>query len=93
MKDKKEEALTMLCITEVLEILVPIVYITTFLLAFHGPNASILGNVQNEYWNYKKVEDVGQVLSGAYQMFLVDGISILVGGFILLKFAKINIIA
>ena len=92
LKGKNKEALVMLTITEVIEILVPMATSITFLLAFYGPNASILGNIQNSYWDYEMVDDIGQVLSGAYQMFFFDTASIVVGGLILWKFSKINIL-
>ena len=88
----KREEITMLILTELVEILVPISYSVTFLMAFYGPNAEILGNVGNCYWYFKKVENVNQVLIGVYQMFFLDTLSAVIGGVFLWRFSSINIL-
>ena len=44
-----------LALKELFEVLIPSVYSITFIIAFYGPNAEVIGNVKNDYWQYKKV--------------------------------------
>ena len=50
-----ENTMDFLALKEFFEILIPSVYCITFLIAFHGPNAEVIGNVRNDYWQYVKV--------------------------------------
>ena len=86
---KKE--LQKLCLIEIIEMMVPISYIITFLIAYHGPNADLFGNVQSNYWHYKPVEDVTNLTKTVFALFLVDLSS---GGFggILLSTVSINLL-
>ena len=79
----------MLVLCEILEILVPLVYLSTFLIAYYGPNANILGNIRNEYWHYHAVDDVGRLMATVLQMFFIDFSSIIIGGFFLWKLGAI----
>ena len=90
LQDKKNEEVTLLALTELTEILVPLSYITTFLIAFYGPNAYILGGIRNCYWTFIAIKDVYDVLSGTSLMFLFDSCFGLISGLILLKFVKLN---
>ena len=92
MQDKKNEEVTLLALTELTEILVPLSYITTFLIAFYGPNSYILGGIRNSYWTFIAVKDVYDVLSGTSLMFLFDCCFGLISGLMLVKFAKLNML-
>ena len=91
LESEKDQEIRMLVLCEIMEILVPLVYLSTFLIAYYGPNANILGNIRNEYWHYHAVEDVGKLVTTVLQMFLIDLCSILIGGIFLWKFCRINI--
>ena len=56
-KTYAESEITMdsLALKELFEVLIPSVYSITFIIAFYGPNAEVIGNVKNDYWQYKKV--------------------------------------
>ena len=82
----------MLVLCEILEVLVPLVYLSTFLIAYYGPNANILGNIRNEYWHYHAIDDVGRLMATVLQMFFIDLSSIVIGGLFLWKFCGINLI-
>ena len=69
---QKRNELTFLALTEIVEVLVPILYLSTFLIAYHGPNACILGGIKNSYWNFDAVEDLITVVQGVGLMFLFD---------------------
>ena len=53
-----ENAMEFLALREFFEILIPSVYCVTFVIAFYGPNAEVIGNVKNGYWQYLKVSAI-----------------------------------
>ena len=86
----REFALTKLVLTEIIEILVPLSYLITMLLAYYGPNAEILGNIQFGCWQFQQIEDIGKVAIAIMTMFLIDSSSLLIGCFWLWKSCSIN---
>ena len=86
---KKE--LQKLCLIEIIEMMVSISYIITFLIAYHGPNANLFGNIQSNYWHHKPVEDVTKLTKTVFSLFLVDLSSGVFGG-ILLSTVSINLL-
>ena len=92
LEQQKNEEVALLALTEIVEVLAPMCYILTFLIAYHGPNATILGNIKNSYWSYSAVDDVAKVLSGAGLMFFFDTTFGVISGFLLWKFAKIQML-
>ena len=93
-KKNEEKALTLVLI-ETLEILVPIAFSISFLLAYYGPNAEVLGNVKNEYWQFKgtKVDHAGNFIASVFRMFFVDLLSAIIGGLLLWKFCTLNMLS
>ena len=89
---QKMDEVTMLALTEVVEVLAPILYMITFLIAFYGPNALILGGIKNSYWNFNGVEDLGMVMSGVGTMFFFDILFGLISSLLLSKFASLNML-
>ena len=84
------DAMAGLVMGESFEILVPFSYLITFISAYYGPNAFILGNIRNSYWEYSEVDDVAAVIIVSLKMFSIDlGIGIITG-LILLLFCRIN---
>ena len=77
----QEFALTKLVLTEIIEILVPLSYLITMLLAYYGPNAELLGNIQFGCWQFQQIEDIGGVVIAIMTMFLIDTSSVLIGSF------------
>ena len=92
LKQQKMDKVTILALTEIVEVLAPMLYIMTFCIAFHGPNAMILGGIKNNYWNFVAVEDLGEVLKNVGVMFVFDALFGLVSGFIMWKFAKLHML-
>ena len=72
---KKKEELTKLCLVEVIEIVVPITYIITYLIAYHGPNAELFRGMLDR--------DVVALVVPVSWMFLIDFSSGIFGGIIL----------
>ena len=81
----------MLALTEILEILVPLAYTMTFVVAYFGPNSEILGNIRSDYWQYQAIENPGKVLSTIFQMFCFDSTSAIIGGILLWNFSDVNL--
>ena len=69
---RKDELLMKLIINEITELLVPIIFIISFMFAYYGPNAAIIGNVQNDYWQYHRIEDPFSYISGILIMTVID---------------------
>jgi hypothetical protein len=86
----KKEILTELILNEIIEILVPVTYICTFTIAYYGPNADILGNVRNEYWSYKKVENIATLFTFAIQMAFIDLLSAVISAICLWKYCHLD---
>ena len=85
------KTLSRLVLDETLEIFVPFCYLVTFLSAYYGPNAFILGNIRNDYWDFVAVEDVGNVVAVGFQMFGIDvGITLFTAA-TLYAFCKISL--
>ena len=57
-KEKLHNEIFALILGESLEIIIPIAYLICFVIAYFGPNAEILGNVRNDYWQFKSVDDI-----------------------------------
>ena len=75
-----------------LEILVPLSYLVTVLYAYYGPNAEILGNIQNGYWQFKPIENIGELVLSVSVMFLIDSSSAIIVGCWLWKACSINFV-
>ena len=69
----------------------PIVTAIGFAMAYYGPNSTILGNVKNEYWGYKKVDDVGYRFRMMLLLFVVDTISVMINSFILWRLTDVKL--
>jgi len=88
----KKEVLTELILNEVIEIIVPFAFICSFAIAYYGPNAGILGNIGNDYWTFRKVNDIRPLVKSALTMSLIDFLSALITMFALWKYCRINAI-
>ena len=51
---KLKKSVQILVLSESLEIVIPLAYLLCFVIAYHGPNADILGNIKNGYWQYQE---------------------------------------
>ena len=92
MREEIHDKIRDLVMSELIEVLVPLAYFSTFVMAYFGPNATILGGIQNDYWDYEKVENLGRIIKVGMEMFLMDFSSSLICGGILYKFCKINVL-
>ena len=91
-QSQKEEVLTEFILNETIEVLVPISFIASFSMAYHGPNKTILGNVGSSIWHYHKVEDLHSFFMPIAEMALLDASSFILGGGLLWWFCGINVL-
>ena len=92
LKEERKQAILTLVSIEILETMVPIIYAITFLIAYYGPNASILGGIQNSYWQFEAVENITPVLESVSKMILIDLSGSILIGALLWKYSAINLL-
>ena len=82
--EDKQKIVTGLVLTELTEAITPIVYATVFSMAYYGPNARILGNVN-------EVDDVGYLFQMMLLLFGIDILSLIVNSQILSRLTDVNL--
>ena len=86
----KEYLLHKLIYTEMMESLVPLLYVITVLIAYYGPNSQILGNIGNDYWHYERIDDIGNFGKIELLMCLIDSCSAIIVGVWLWKSCAVD---
>ena len=89
--DKQIGLLQELVINEIVEVMIPPAYLVTFLVAFYGPNAELIGNVRYGNWQYTPTEDVNHTINFVLVFFFIDLCSLLISAILLWKFCRINL--
>ena len=79
-----------LAINEIIEFTSPLTFFLSFLGAYYGPNSSLLGNINNDMWQFKKVEDIEHFLTNVLIIFFTDLCSVSVSVLVLWTFCRIN---
>ena len=87
----KQSIVIKLVLAEMTEGITPLVFAIGFAMAYYGPNSAIIGNVKNEYWGYKKVDNVEHLFRMMLLLFGVDTFSMIVNYFILQRLAHVNL--
>ena len=77
-------------VIEMIEVLVPIAFMLTFLIAYYGPNATLIGNVRSNYFQYKEIKDVPNFLEEPIIMLVLDLGNAITGGILLWMFCSID---
>ena len=62
-----------------------------YVITYHGPNSRLFGNISNDYWAYKAIDNIGQDLENMMTLFLVDFLSIIISAIALWYTCKIDI--
>ena len=88
---EKQRMVTNLALAELTEGMTPIVYAIGISMAYYGYNGTILGNVKNDYWGYKAVDDIGYLFQIMILLFGVDVLSTLINSFVLSSFTNVNL--
>ena len=89
---EQSEALKCLALKEFLELIIPVIYSASFLIAFYGPNGEIIGGVNSEYWNHKPVESLSKKFEKIGMFFAIDFIRAISFGLVLWRFCRLNLI-
>ena len=89
---EKENEIKLLALSEILEILIPLSYTVSFVIAYYGPNATILRSIKNNYWGNTSVDNLGKVLETELLLFSVDFGILVVSSILLRYFCKINLL-
>ena len=71
-RNRKQEVLTTLMLNETLDLFITIAYMLSISIAYYGPNAGIIGNVQNDYWQYHTIRSFPDYLTGISYSILID---------------------
>ena len=85
-----QRSLSELALVEIIEFVVPMIYVVTLVIAMYGPNASLFGNYGNGYWDFRPIQSLDKHLLAAFEMFSVDCCSFVLGSFILWMSCSIN---
>ena len=88
---EKRRMVTKLVLAELTEGLTPILYALVVSFAYYGYNSTILGNVKNDYWGYRQIDDVRYLFQMMILLFVVDALSVWVNSFILSTVTKISL--
>ena len=75
MSVKAIDLLQELVISEMVEFMVPVFYLFVFIAAYYGPNAKIIGNIGNSYWQFNAVKDVGKTIEFISMFFFIDSVA------------------
>jgi hypothetical protein len=89
---EKKHRLVKLILIETLEVVVPLAYLLTVLVAYYGPNAGILGNIRNNLWQYKAIVDIEKLVLAVLLMFVIDLCSAIIAGIALWKICSVHIL-
>lgn len=90
-EDKQVGLLQELVINEIVEFMVPPAYLATFVIAFYGPNAELIGNVRNGYWQFTQTSDIDHTIRFVVILFCIDLCSLLISAIFLWIFCRINL--
>ena len=77
-------------INEITELLTPKIFLITLIMAYIGPNATVIGSVQNNYWQYHNIEDPFSYICGILLMTAIDFLSAGISLGLVWGFCKIN---
>ena len=87
----KRKAVLKLLLAELSEGLVPLAYAICFSMALYGPNAKLIGNVGNGYWQYKAVDDASLTFLVMFGLFAFDLVCSLMNSIIIWVFSNVNL--
>ena len=76
---------------ELAEFHAPLSFILMFVVAYYGPNSTLLGNISNDYWGFKPIQNIKETIQNMFTFFLADFGSSVVSAIMLWSFCKINL--
>ena len=90
-KREKRKTIMKLVLAELCEGLVPLTYAICFAMAYYGPNAELIGNVRNGYWQYKIVDDASSTFLVMLGLFTMDLVCLSLNAYIIKIYGDVNI--
>ena len=91
-QEEKAQKVKMLALSEILDILIPLSYTMTYIVAYYGPNAMILNKVRRNYWKKEEDKNIEKLLAAELKLFSVDFASFVFTAATLGYFCKINFV-
>ena len=85
------ELVQVLVLSEFLEMMIPLGYLLCFAAAYYGPNAHILGNIKNSYWQYQEVRDMWNSSCNLILLISIDSLSFIMSFVMLYFVSSINL--
>ena len=70
--ERKKSLITTLMLNETVDFFTTVAYALAISIAYHGPNAGIIGNIKNDYWQYHAIDSLPDLLTGISYSLLVD---------------------
>ena len=89
----QQQLLEDLALFELSECHGPLFFLITFALAFHSPNAGLIGGISNDYWTNSSIDDIDVTLKTMMLYFIVDFSSLICCATILWVCCGINLLA
>ena len=90
-KAEKKSAIVSLLTAEFIEILTPLAYGTSLVIAYYGPNATLMTGIKNEYFGIAAITDILQVFNVLFIMTVIDLLGGVLFGILLGYFCSVNI--
>ena len=78
-------------VSEFVDFVVPSCYLLCFLVPYYGPNAELIGDIKNGYWQYTAVEDVEHTVLYLCIFWAIDTVSLLICIMLLWFFCELNL--
>ena len=83
-----------LVLTERIEAIIPLTYILLTLMAYHGPNAEIMGNIKLKIWQYQTpIENMEDFIFNIGLLLVIDFLSFIIIGILFWKFCNTNVLS
>ena len=79
-----------LVLNERCEMIVPVLFLISFLMAYHGPNGEMIGNVKLTIWQFEAVADIRKFLENIFFLFVIDCLGAAVNAFLIWTTCQIN---
>ena len=89
-RKRKIELLTALMLNETLEFFTTVAYVLCTTVAYYGPNAGIIGNIQNNYWQFHIIDSFPDFITAMSYSLLIDISSGIITLIVLRYFCRIN---
>ena len=70
--EQKHHSITYLALKELLEVLVPSVFCVSFVIAYYGPTAELIGNVKGNCWMFHTVQSPSKKLGKISVFIAID---------------------